>query len=490
MEMQKDLHSLKILYRFLQTTAIDMDEGARVLFKNLLDSARDNAFLATTKILATGQSVTLDSYNAMNSNVHMHNSPKLEEQPSIRKKRCRVCQQSNIQRQTQDECSPDFSKQVSDSIKLIESTISSLQLSSNISNPIKQEPASVATRTLNWQESRPSFLVPGNRNDSPAHHYVHGLRIPSRDVSVKHIADTSNRTLTNGSSTLPDKNISMFVKRRPSMHSQLDCASTTRSHNQNLMKPMLLNYDSFGKKPYGKQQQKMPSIPYRQESDVSSSSLPGSDEQSAFSSPASSYSSRSQSETETSDVTPETSLEEGTSNSSVNTSESYRTKGGSSRKMHRKSPDKATGRLRRLKNKLQLIFHHHHHHHHHHNHGEKSASNDTKDHRRSMWKHLGTIFHHKEKEKMYEKQAVRKLKTLPVTKKQAGQFQTLVKGMARHVKQSKKAKVPKGRIPGHRDNKQWWKLFHGRQGRGVKLPKGGRIRLGKKPQLRAPKIVK
>ncbi|XP_065858162.1 protein KOKOPELLI [Euphorbia lathyris] len=512
MEMQKDLQSLKSLYRILQTSANanDMDEGARLLFKNLLDSARDNALLATSKIISTGRSMSSNSCNSIHSNVYMHNSRILEEQSSIRKpfsphsvsvsvseqntkKRCRVCQQSK--RQTKDESSCDFSKQVSNSIKLIESTILSLQLSSDISNPIKLESleeaaaTATATSTRNWAENSPNFLVPAQRNESPGYHYVHGLRIPSiRDHHGMNTADPSPKTSRNDSLTLPDKNLGMLVKRRPSMQSRLDCASTANSHNQNLMEPMLLD-ESFAKKPHVRQQQKM-TIPYQQESDVSSSSLQGSDVQSAVSSPTSSYSSTSQPETETSHTTPETSPEESTSDSSVTSSQSYRNTGGSSRKMHRKNPDKATGRLRRLKNKLELIFHHHHHHHHH-NHGE-NETNNAKDHRSSMWKHLGNIFHHKDKERMCEKQAVRKLKTLPVNKKQVGQFQALVKGMARHVKQSKKSKVAKGRIRSHHDNRHWWQLFHGGR-RGVKLPNAGRIRLqvkGKKPQLRAPKIVK
>uniref|UniRef100_A0A7N2MMG7 Uncharacterized protein n=1 Tax=Quercus lobata TaxID=97700 RepID=A0A7N2MMG7_QUELO len=167
----------------------------------------------------------------------------------------------------------------------------------------------------------------------------------------------------------------------------------------------------------------------------------------------------------------------------------------------RRSPKKSIGRLRKLKNKLGLIFHHHHHHHHHHH--DDDDDDDEIGHalvghkkKNSMWKPLKKMLHH-------DNRGIQKMKKSTVSslprKHQVKHFHGLMEGLLRHVRHSKKSKKgSKGRIRrlgnGPRvGNKrvakklQWWKMLR-RQG-GVKLPKKGRVRVGltrknKKPLLK------
>ncbi|KAF5185892.1 hypothetical protein FRX31_024523 [Thalictrum thalictroides] len=62
--------------------------------------------------------------------------------------------------------------------------------------------------------------------------------------------------------------------------------------------------------------------------------------------------------------------------------------------------DKRIGRLRRLKNKLEVIFHHHHHHHHHHHNGVEAEVGHTtlSNHHKSVGKYFQKLLHHKSKE--------------------------------------------------------------------------------------------
>lgn len=154
--------------------------------------------------------------------------------------------------------------------------------------------------------------------------------------------------------------------------------------------------------------------------------------------------------------------------------------------VHQQSAEKPIGRLKRLKNRLGLIFHHHHHHHHHHH-----DNNDVGHHKKSLWKSVQKKFHHTNKNEVAVSHAV-----VP-HKSQKGQFHMLVKGLMSHVRNTNKSKASKGGIGQHGHNKKavknlhWWQMF-GRK-KGVKLPSKGRVKLGfkkKKPSLKVPKILK
>ncbi|KAI4299090.1 hypothetical protein L6164_032581 [Bauhinia variegata] len=151
---------------------------------------------------------------------------------------------------------------------------------------------------------------------------------------------------------------------------------------------------------------------------------------------------------------------------------------------HKRQPEKAIGRLRRLKNKLGFIFHHHHHHHHHHDH-------DDGDHRHSMWNNLRKTFHGRNKHEGKSKGRVEKTRSVVARvprKNQVGHFHGLVEGLLRHVRHSKKPKTSKvGRIQGstnapHGQGKKlhWWQMLRHR--RRVKLNNGGRVKMSSKSQ--------
>ncbi|KAK4264673.1 hypothetical protein QN277_025816 [Acacia crassicarpa] len=158
----------------------------------------------------------------------------------------------------------------------------------------------------------------------------------------------------------------------------------------------------------------------------------------------------------------------------------------------RRGPKKTTGRLRRLKNKLRLIFHHHHHLHHHHHHDEDDGKMSKADHSHSKWKR---IFHGKNKHKLLENGKLEKTRGGGAIAKvshgkQVGHFHGLVEGILRHIRHSKKRKPSKVvRIKGSRNPKlgngkkfHWWKML--RRHRGVRLNNGGRLKVGFKTQKR------
>ncbi|KAK9011432.1 hypothetical protein V6N11_044283 [Hibiscus sabdariffa] len=164
------------------------------------------------------------------------------------------------------------------------------------------------------------------------------------------------------------------------------------------------------------------------------------------------------------------------------------------------------GRLRKLKDKLAVIFHHHHHHHHHHRHGhhdrgDHSHGAQTKAQTKSMWTPLNKLFHPINRNKVEEDKSRKERASIVAVKKQGGQFPALVGGLMRHLRQSKKSKTSKGgmgrlgKIKYKKNMKakqlHWWQMFqsHG----GLKLPSKRRVKVGfmsKKNKLKLPKLPK
>ncbi|KAL9271704.1 KOKOPELLI-like protein [Drosera capensis] len=153
-----------------------------------------------------------------------------------------------------------------------------------------------------------------------------------------------------------------------------------------------------------------------------------------------------------------------------------------------------TGRFRRLKNKLGMIFHHHHHHHHH-----DSTDEDEAGHPKSLWRHIGKMFRHKterdlEKAKVQESRRPRPVSKSVVRKQQGGHFHALVDRLMRRIRHSRKSKLGKDAIimPGNArrggrkvvNGLSLWQKLHSEHG--VKLANKGRVKLGpktKRPQL-------
>ncbi|QHO13946.1 putative serine/threonine-protein kinase [Arachis hypogaea] len=175
---------------------------------------------------------------------------------------------------------------------------------------------------------------------------------------------------------------------------------------------------------------------------------------------------------------------------SLNSSDSLK----SHRYYNKIKPEKKVGGLRRLKNKLGLIFHHHHHHHHYHhdnddNYDDDGSIDSKRRQRHSMWSNLQNVFHHKNKhhgmitngsdEKPRRGSAVARV----THRNQVGQFHRLVEGLMGHIRHAKKPKKPhkvavkgsRNAPHGHRKkNPNWWKMLQ--QHRGVKVKNRGRVR--------------
>ncbi|CAK8532681.1 unnamed protein product [Lathyrus sativus] len=151
-------------------------------------------------------------------------------------------------------------------------------------------------------------------------------------------------------------------------------------------------------------------------------------------------------------------------------------------------PKKTIGGLKRLKNKLGLIFHHYHHHHHHHHDGNNGSLYSYEGPRNSVWNHLQNVFHHKNKHGMITNAKVEKTRRGAITKvvphrNQIGHFHRLVEGLLRQMQHSKKPKPSKhGLVKGSHNNAHghgakklhWWQTL--RRSRGVKLKNKGRVK--------------
>ncbi|KAF8018665.1 hypothetical protein BT93_H3533 [Corymbia citriodora subsp. variegata] len=152
---------------------------------------------------------------------------------------------------------------------------------------------------------------------------------------------------------------------------------------------------------------------------------------------------------------------------------------------HPTNREKGVGRLRRMKNKLGLIFHHHHHHHHHHHQGY-SDDRDDKLQRRpttSVWKQVRGMFHRRNTRDVN--------KATKSGKHQVGRFHALVEGFLRHRQHTKNSKASRGNgIRVHKKKKsRWWPKFRHRGG--MKLKNRGRAKLklpGKRPRMKALKM--
>ncbi|GAA0142773.1 hypothetical protein LIER_03596 [Lithospermum erythrorhizon] len=133
---------------------------------------------------------------------------------------------------------------------------------------------------------------------------------------------------------------------------------------------------------------------------------------------------------------------------------------------------KRPGGLKKLKDKLAIIFHHHHHHHHHHVH--HSGKNDqkkparAKNRGKSLWKRSKKVTDLEKEKEINSEQAVKKSMVRGARKNQRGHFNELVKGFLRHKRQSKRSSSSKlaskrSRI-NHESKKapskaQWWKMM-------------------------------
>ncbi|KAK8577870.1 hypothetical protein V6N13_076549 [Hibiscus sabdariffa] len=345
--------------------------------------------------------------------------------------------------------------------------------------------------------------------------YVHGLRIPTKlgDITKRSPMPVKMPSLTpidtrgkesspNIAKLRPKESSPNIAKLRPSQST----VSMPGSHKKRLAQEILPQQKKTGKGTLRNQ-----IVLQQQEPEESSSS-------SSVSSDSEPYSLA----TEDSSASISSRFDHGGGEeSSSSTSSDYRDVGESSR-LHatrtqklihpvnsepKKGEGQRLGRLKRLKDKLAVIFHHHHHHHHHHryNHhdrGDHSHGAEIKAQTKSLWTPLNKLFHPRNINKVDEdKSRKERASIVPVKKQQGGHFPALVGGLMQHLRQSKKSKTCKGgmgrlgkiQYKKNRKAKQlhWWQMFqtHG----GLKLPNKRRVKVGfmsKKHKLKVPKLPK
>lgn len=137
---------------------------------------------------------------------------------------------------------------------------------------------------------------------------------------------------------------------------------------------------------------------------------------------------------------------------------------------------KTSGRWKKFKDKLAIVFHHHHHHHHHH-HGKDSKGEERKT---SLLRQRGKRFnshYSTSKDETFGEKALEKFGKSAIAKQagkkqQGGQFQTLAQGLMRHIQHSKKTKhsssrqVDKGQHTNTKVNNKfrWWQLLRHHRG--------------------------
>lgn len=382
-----------------------------------------------------------------------------------------------------DEEEAEFSKEVVKAIAEIDSRISDLQLMTM--NPVKycNEPPS-------RQASQPTVLgrndeylsknvlknnqtlsklgsQPNGNQTSQGTSYVQGLRLP--DLSQdEHDSGTSppfgviqnHPTARKASSTTTRKTITRRVS--------LIMPPPDHDHHKIIVRPTLLMNQQNNQ---------------RRKSDPSERETESETRPNSISSPT-----RSSSSATEDDDGSETNLQSSSSYSTLpirtNTRKTYFSR-------QERDSEKGIGGLKRIKNKLGLIFHHHHHHHHHHH--------DHDDRNRGNWKLLQRTFHPKTKalKNNYKHNGTRKsvVKSSNNNTKRGRDtehFHALVEGLMQHVGGRGRLKKPKAG-KGGRNNRRlgkgigWWQKFGGLGGMKM-VNRRGRVRMvrfaNKTPKLK------
>ncbi|XP_038997389.1 uncharacterized protein LOC120122304 [Hibiscus syriacus] len=337
----------------------------------------------------------------------------------------------------------------------------------------------------------------GHKQNETTGCYVHGLRIPTK------LADITKRSPMPVKMSYPTpiesrgkESSPNMAKLRPSVPSQ-STVSKSLSHKKRLAHEILPEQK---KAAMGILRNKI--LLQQQEPDESSSAGSGSSDSEAYSL-ASEDSSASISSSFDHGVREESSSSTSSDYRDDESGRLYATKTHKSIHPTKFEPEKGEGqklgRMRRLKNKLALVFHHHHHHHHHRYDHHDRGDHSHGAHAKSLWTPLHKLFHPGTRNKVDEdKLRKARASNVPV-KHQGGHFHSLVEGLLRHLRQSKKSKTSKGgmgRLGNNQTKKNrkvkqlhWWQMFQ-RQG-GVKLPKKRRVKVGfksKKNQLKVPKL--
>ncbi|XP_024032815.1 protein KOKOPELLI [Morus notabilis] len=501
-QMQSDLLALRQLYGLLQNIigfgipniSLEnvgklLDKKALQLLKNLLDDARQR--LSKTSTAISQDRVVYSEVSKLRFSSNKKNQCQSRDPCDQKKPEFRIGNCSNDL--SSSSCSTslmmdkkllsEFSKEVTDAIFEIDSRVLALQNlmmntpAKNYNNSLTSETIFKEEKSFNYDETlsrqashQPSqyfdIYKPRNRLESVSRHgtsYVHGLRVPlSQDQDDS--AGTSWPSFGINQNNNPTARKASSATRR-----------ITRSgdyHHKIITRPTLL----------------MDQQANQSRSNIVLSSDPSSSSESETKS-NNSIASPTRSSTSSSSVRSSSSDDEQTQSSSSYSRSHIRINPIFSRR-ERDNSEKGIGRLRRIKNKLGLIFHHHHHHHHHHRGNNRKLLQrifHAKNNNNNIKAHIGGV-----KDRKGTRKSVVKSST---DRKNVRHFHALVEGLMQHVggrrrrRRVKKAGTGKLGEPKKRLGKGigWWQRFGGRGG--VKMVnRRGRVRVirfaNKTPKLK------
>lgn len=460
-----------------------LDKKALQLLKNLLDDARQRLSKTSTAVSqdhVVSSEVSKLRFSSNKKNQCQSRDPCDQEKPESRIGNC-----SNDRSMMDKKLLSEFSKEVTDAIFEIDSRVLALQSlmmntpAKNYNNSLTGETIFKEEKRFNYDETlsrqvshQPSqyfdIYKPRNQLESVSRHgtsYVHGLRVPlSQDQDDS--AGTSWPSLGINQNNNPTARKASSATRK-----------ITRSgdyHHKIITRPTLLMDQQVN----------------QSRSNIVLSSDPSSSSESETKS-NNSIASPTRSSTSSSSVRSSSSDDEQQTQSSSSHSRRHIRNNPIFSRRERDNSEKGVGRLRRIKNKLGLIFHHHHHHHHHHH----------DHHRGNNWKPLQRIFHPKNNNNVKahiggvkDRKGTRKSVVKSSTdRKNVRHFHALVGGLMQHVggrsRRVKKAGTDKLGEPKKRLGKGigWWQRFGGRGG--VKMVnRRGRVRVmrlaNKTPKLK------
>ncbi|CAH8346298.1 unnamed protein product [Eruca vesicaria subsp. sativa] len=425
LNVECDLQSLRKLYGFLLLQsnankdyipqAFLLDENSQFLLKRLLDSATKELLSRQHKVLAQAQ-LGLQEKVSTPSNTVSRGVFKLPSKAGL-------------------------THEVVDSIERIETQLSAFQFCSSRGDRTRSHKSpSVVTLMEEKEESYSSSLMPFQRLSDKALMEPRQSYLSSQTTRTTNLAPSLRSRSCYDPTLALDDQIVLATSRpsRPmrSVGFEKPRESNRTSQKMVSMKPTLL-LDQETETETSSEEQEQVSSTDQESEEVSSS--------------GSSWETHQAESVTESDSSYQSESEDYDENSQVSDSPP-RNRSRDPVKQRRKG----TGRLKRFKEKLGKVFHHHHYHHHHH---QKEEEQGRKP---SAWKHLVKKHLKKDKEKVAEK----RMKGVTTHNNKGGQFHTLVKGFMRHHKRnSKNKKEKKFQTPK-------------RQG-GVKLPKGGRVKLEK-----------
>lgn len=351
-----------------------LDENSQFLLKRLLDSATEELLARQHKVLAQAQLGLPERASTPSTNSVSRGIVKMPSKAGL-------------------------TKQVVDSIERIETQLSAFQFCSTrrgdrTARPCKSH--SGVTPTEEEEDYYLSSVIPFQRSMEPRQSYLRNRQMSRQTTRTSSVAP-SLRSLNNNATVMI-----LFT-----CHVKTAITATRPLRSVGFEKPIHSNRTS--------QEPRLEQVYSTEEAS----------RETTVSTSGSSWETHAESVTESGSSYPSESDYDDDENSRVSDSPPQHNRSKLPAKQRKKA---ATGRLKRIKEKLGKVFHHHHYHHH------KEEDQGRKP---SAWKHLVKKHLNKDKEKLVEKQMKTESRGLKHNKK-GGEFHALLKGFMRHHRRHSK----------------------------------------------------